>query len=62
MDPGKDGTIKEFTYVYWLVVWNIFYCSFFIFQRGWNHQPVYLWYVSLPWEYVQNSLEQMQSI
>lgn len=22
MDPGKDGTIKEFTHVYWLVVWS----------------------------------------
>jgi len=37
------------TYMYWLVVWNIFCFSIYleyesqltnIFQRGWNHQPL----------------------
>ena len=39
-------------YIYWLVVWNIFYCCIYweqssqltnIFQRGWNHQPMYIY-------------------
>ena len=41
-----------YIYIYWLVVWNIFYFPKYmgqsfsltnIFQRGWNHQPVYIY-------------------
>ena len=43
-------------YIYWLVAWNIFYVSIYweessqrtnMFQRGWNHQPVYTVYIHM---------------
>ena len=42
-----DLALDHIGSIYWLVVRNIFYFSIFqltnIFQRGWNHQPVYFW-------------------